>query len=171
MKNFNEIYNELKPKVLGFLIKSTGNVELANDLTSDTMIKIFQNIDKFDQTRSKLSSWAISIAKNVAIDNHRKRKLLTTSISSFVDDEGNEYIQCPSYDTPYSNIVSKQLGEGIDLAFNKLPKIYKDIANLYFKKQLSYSEISDELIKPIGTVKATIHRIRKILQESLSDIN
>jgi len=171
MKNYNEVYRELQPKVLGFLVKFTnGDIELAEDLTSITMEKVLFNLEKYDESKSKMSTWAINIAKNVAIDNTRKRRLKTASIHDYVDDQGNETLQATSSVTPYSEMVSKQIGHGIELALSKLPMNYKDIADLYFKKELSYEEISDELQKPLGTIKASIHRARQLLQESLKSV-
>jgi len=171
MKNFNEVYRKLQPNVLGYLIKFThGDKELAEDLTSITMEKVLFNLDKYDENKSKMTTWAINIAKNVAIDNSRKRRLKTASIHDYVDDQGNETLQATNSVTPYSEIVSKQIGHGIELALSKLPINYKDIANLYFRKQLSYEEISDELQKPLGTIKANIHRARHLLQESLKNV-
>lgn len=168
MKNYNEVYKELNNVVLGYLIKKTRDKELAEDLTSDTLYKVFVNIDKFDEDKANIKTWAVNIANNVLIDHWRKRKLATSSIHDFVDDEGNETIQYSDNTTPFSEMVNKQIGLGIDLAFSKLPTNYQDIANLYFKKQLSYEEISVELDKPLGTIKANIFRVRKMLQEKLT---
>jgi len=171
MKNYNEVYRKLQPVVLGYLIKLTNNRDTAEHLASITMEKVLFNLDKYDESKSKMTTWAINIAKNAAIDESRKRRLTTMSISDFVDEQGNETIQVSNNVTPYSEIVSKQIGHGIDLALSKLPMIYKDIANLYFRKQLSYEEISNELQRPLGTIKAGIHRARLILQDSLKMLN
>lgn len=168
MKNYNNQYKELNEVVLNHLNYQLKDKELAKDLASDTMFKIFTNIDKFDENKANIKTWAINIAKNVLIDHWRKRKLMTASLHDYVDDEGNETIQYTNNVTPHSELVSKQIGIGIDLAFSKLPAIYQDIANLYFKKQLSYEEISTELDKPLGTIKANIFRVRKLLQEKLN---
>lgn len=171
MKNFNQIHNELRPKILGFLIKQLGDIELAKDLTAEAMVKIWNNLDKFDENKSSLNTWAVNVAKNVAIDNYRKRALMTTSIHEFVDDDGNETIKAVSNDTPHTEMVTKEIAMGIDYAMNKLPENYRRVAELFFKGQLSYEEISTDLSMPMGTVKATINRARKQLQSTLVSIN
>jgi RNA polymerase sigma-70 factor (ECF subfamily) len=171
MKKYNEVYNKLQPIVLGYLIKfNHGDIEQAEDQASITMEKVLFNLDKYDEEKSKMTTWAINIAKNVAIDATRKRRLSTLSIHDYVDDQGNETIQEQTSVTPYSEMVSKQIGDGIELALSKLPMNYKDIADMYFKKELSYQEISNELQKPLGTIKANIHRARLLLQESLKNV-
>jgi RNA polymerase sigma-70 factor (ECF subfamily) len=168
MTNFNKLYNELRPYVFNFIRMKTRDSDLAEDLTNDTMLKVYNNLDKFDEEKGKINTWVVRIANNVLIDHWRKKKLNTTSIDEFVDDEGNNTFHGSDNVTPHSEMVNTQIGEGIEMAFGKLPEKYKELADLFFKKQLSYEEISDELNAPLGTIKANIHRTRKILQGYLN---
>lgn len=167
--NFNQIYNEVQPMVLRYLIKLTRNKELAEDLTSEAMVKLWNNLDKFDDNMSSIKTWAISIAKNVSIDHWRKKDVDTTSMSAYVDDNGNEFFSIPVNTTPMSETLNNELGDGIKLAIEKLPMNYKKLADLYFVNQLSYQEITDEMQVPLGTVKGKINRLRSILQCSLKN--
>lgn len=170
MENFNEVYNKYSEDVFNFLNKKLfyKDSELARDLTNDTMLKVYNKLDSFDGDKSSMRTWINTIAKNVLIDYSRKRKLDTTSMSNFVDDEGKPTLDATSETTPLSEIINTQIGESVQLAFNKLPEMYRKYADLFFNKQLSYDEIATELNTPLGSVKSYIFRTRQMLQESLN---
>jgi RNA polymerase sigma-70 factor (ECF subfamily) len=65
---FDEIYNLYGKKVLNLACRLTGNEELAKDLTQDIFVKIFQNLEGF-QNKSQLYTWIYRIAMNHCI-NH-----------------------------------------------------------------------------------------------------
>ena len=167
MKNFNQVHNELRPRVLGYLTKITGDSNLAEDLTNETMVKVWMNFNKFDMDKGSISTWTMRITKNVLTDYWRKRQLDTVSIQGAVDEEGNEYFKLPVAETPHSVVVASELGEGIQLAINSLPKNQKRIADMFFNQELSYEEISIELNKPLGSVKSSLYRAKTMLQESI----
>lgn len=87
MKNFNTFINKLKKKdltALDFLVENYSNIifkvcdgilnnrELSKECTNEVLLKIWNNIDKFNKDKSKFIVWLLTIAKYTAIDKLRK---------------------------------------------------------------------------------------------------
>lgn len=166
MQNFNEIYKQHKPMVLFFATQKLGVVE-AEELTQDVFMKVYNNLHKYDESKAKMSTWIMTFAKNAIIDRYRKVKLETTSIDSFVTEDGKELFQIPTFSNPESTMVDTEKGQSVMNHILNLPKTYKRIANLYFNLEMSYNEIASRMNIPMGTVKAQISRARKLLQQSI----
>lgn len=60
-------------RIFHFLVQMIGNVHTAEDLTQDTFVRAYRNLDRFD-ARYRFSTWLFTLAKRTAIDWMRKQK-------------------------------------------------------------------------------------------------
>ncbi len=129
-----------------------GNKDDASDITQDIFIKIYNNIDKFNENYN-LSSWIMRISKNHCIDYWRKNKKNSSRIT-FEEDLAVEN------ESPEDELIKKSEIENLRKILLRLKPesraliIFRDINNH------SYQEISEFLDIPIGTVKSRINRAR-----------
>lgn len=70
---FAMLFKENYPFLVKYLMKITMNPDLAEELAQETMAKCVQKIHLYNG-QSKFSSWLISIATNLYIDQCRKKK-------------------------------------------------------------------------------------------------
>ena len=73
-KGFSTIYEKYKKRLFGFLIRMTGDRELAEDLMHETFFSALRNANQFDRERNLLS-WFFGIAHKKAIDYFRHAKV------------------------------------------------------------------------------------------------
>lgn len=152
-----ELYLTYKRKINHFLINKYGSENEYSDDVSEILIKIFTNLKKFDQTKSKFDTWVYNIAKNYMIDKSKKKKPQHVSFSSntinsfdFDDDsikygipEPASYLSSPHdiLETSDSlNFISNQLGvENYSMLTMKYMDGYSyDEIALEFKSSESY---------------------------------
>ena len=70
---FDELIRLYYDYVSGFLLKTTENETLCEDLTQETFLKMIRNIERFDPGGSAtFGTWLIAIAKNCYIDHLRR---------------------------------------------------------------------------------------------------
>ncbi|MBO2517961.1 MAG: hypothetical protein CW338_11950 [Clostridiales bacterium] len=69
----NRIYMEYQPKILKYLMYKTNSRDLAEDLCSDVFMKLLKKADSFDETKSSVSTWIYTIARNTLYDYFRTR--------------------------------------------------------------------------------------------------
>ena len=71
---------------------------------------------------------------------------------------------------PAAELLERLGTERVVKALRRLPADYRVLCTLYFMADLSYEEIARVMAYPVGTVRARLHRARKMLQKSLWQI-
>lgn len=155
--SLNKLSSSLKP----FALKLTRDMDDANDLLQDTMVKAFTNKDKFTEG-TNLKAWLYTIMKNTFITNYQRMVRRGT----FVDTTDNlHYIN--SGDILVENGAFGEFAiDDINNAIEKLEEVYKVPFMMHFRG-FKYHEIAEKLNIPIGTVKNRIHIARKLLKGDL----
>jgi len=69
-----EIYNLYYLDVYRFLVCFSGNQNDAEDLTQEVFIRVLKSLTNFNG-KYNLKTWIFSIAKHVAVDHYRKKKV------------------------------------------------------------------------------------------------
>ncbi len=162
---FEELMKIYHKPVFYTIKRLVGNEQDAEDLTLEVFAKIFFNIDMFTPY-SSFSTWLLRVASNYAIDFLRKKRM--ESVSLIVDNEeedGKSLIKTLSTEdlNPEENIIKEQNEEQIRMLLDKLPEDVKKILEMRYFENMRYKEISQQLKIPIGTVKARLHRAKKLL--------
>ncbi|NJL14669.1 MAG: RNA polymerase sigma factor [Microscillaceae bacterium] len=156
--SIDKISQALRP----FALKLTKDVEEANDLLQETLLKAFTNRDKFAEG-TNLKAWLYTIMKNTFITNYQRLVRRNT----FIDTTENlHYINSRENTTEnlaYADFALKDIGEAIE----SLDTAYRTPFMMHFRG-FKYHEIADRLQIPIGTVKNRIHIARKELKTKLS---
>lgn len=156
-KIYEYIWNKYNKRLLYF-IKNNSN-QSPEDLLSEIMIKIFENIDKYDPEYS-LSTWVYTITKNHLINDYKKKKPI------LIHDFDNSDIETSVSDNSFDEKAAQV--ENILKDFS--PEMKEIIFLRYYEKQ-SYNNISKILNIKKGTVKSRLHYAKKILKENLEKNN
>ena len=175
MMTFNEIYKKHYRIVFNVIYKIVKNTLDAEELTSETMIRVHKALPTYREDVSKLSTWIINIAKHAAIDHFRKKKLQTVALESVYCDWVNGE-ESPQTDhlialksdsvNPEEKMIENEVRQVMDANFNLLNKVDQTIATLHYFDGLSYEQVAKEMDMPLGTVKAKIHKARVRLMEA-----
>ena len=157
----NEVTDYYKP-LKGYALKLTRNMDDADDLVQETMLKAFKNDEKFAQG-TNMKGWLYTIMRNIFINNYRR--LVNSQV--FTDDTDNQYYinsaSNTSRNTGESRLILKDIHTAIDSLSDNLKTPFMMSYNGY-----KYEEIAKTLAIPLGTVKIRIHNARLKLKESLS---
>lgn len=146
-----------------YALNFTRDMEDANDLVQDTLLKAITYYNKFKEG-TNLKGWLYTIMKNTFINNYRRVVKMNSLVTK--SDE------IPSANLLYSATRNEAEGKfvmsDISKALNSLPEEYYVPFTRYYTG-FKYHEIADELAIPIGTVKTRIHVARKLLKRKLTD--
>jgi len=164
------LFNKYHPSVLFHYRKMLSDKDMAEDLAIEAFAKAFEKIKTFDSSTAAFSTWLFSLTRNLFIDSLRKKKEEFTQLSEMtVSDEDGHTAEKELFSTEKTadeeiEIAerNKKLAVIIDKTFEDNPHLKKLIEMRYFKG-MSYENISTILDCPIGTVKAHLHRAKKML--------
>jgi len=148
--------------VKGYLLKTTFNQQLTEDLTQETMLKAILNFKTYKQT-AKFSTWLITIATNLYRDYLRKNKNI------IFDEELENKItnQLDSSENPEQILLQKDEFKDIALLLKKLPEEKRMTLILKHYYDYKYEEIAKMMDCPVGTVRSRIHDALRFLRAEL----
>ena len=70
----HSIYETYYPKIYNYAFMQMGDVQAAEDLASDVMLKMIEKVHTFKFKGMPFGAWVFRIARNRLIDLHRRRK-------------------------------------------------------------------------------------------------
>jgi RNA polymerase sigma-70 factor (ECF subfamily) len=163
-----ELVNRYKDKLLNFIFPYFGEIEQAEDIVQDTMIKLYEKKHYYKEI-AKFSTWIYTIARNLANTELRKKSRTKIMYLSQMSNYKKDYDLKSSDPELNKNIENEFLMKEIHAAIDKLPENYKSVIVLRDIQGLDYEQISNIIGVPLGTVKSRINRARLQLQVDLMD--
>lgn len=153
---FAMLFKENYPFLVKYLMKITMNPDIAEDLAQETMAKCVQKIQLYNG-QSKFSTWLISIATNIYIDQCRRKKKekawqgqeeVFRKLKWHFESRNEEWNDCLE-------------------ALGRLPEDVRVPIILKHYYGYSYDEIGDWLKISPGTVKSRVHNGIMVVRREL----
>ncbi|MGL5114410.1 MAG: RNA polymerase sigma factor [Beijerinckiaceae bacterium] len=154
----NELIATL-PRVRRFALSLTGKADEADDLVQATCERALKAQAQWEPG-SRLDAWLFRIAKNLWIDEIRKRRVAGP--------------MTPIEDAPEAasedgrDVAEGRLAlESVTNAMNTLSPEHRQVLSLVCIQEISYKEAAEHLGVPIGTVMSRLARARQALAQKL----
>lgn len=160
-KAFTILYDMYSKNLYGVIYNLIKDREEAEDVLQEVFVKIWKNIDSYNESKGRFFTWILNIARNTAIDklrskgfNNSQKNLSSDNFVHLLDDSNK-----------LTNLIDTI---GIQEFVKKLKPKCIQIINLLFFQGYTQQEASDELEIPLGTVKTQnrncINDLRNFLQ-------
>jgi RNA polymerase sigma-70 factor (ECF subfamily) len=152
------VVRQFSRRIYNLAYRFTNNAESAEDLTQDVFIRVYRSLGQYDPQQGSLSNWLMRLARNLIIDDYRRRRRTPTQGSESIDDHA--YHLTGVGDGPERSLRRDQRRSQVRTAIQKLSPDLRECVILRDIEELSYAEIVDLLKIPEGTVKSRINRGR-----------
>ena len=156
---FAQIYDALVKPVYRYIFYRVEDA-IAEDLTEETFLKVWQNLKKYKKGKYPFSAWVFRIAHNLVVDYYRKNRV-TESISDGLVDP--QEISNPQYQTSI-RLTQVRLRKVI----RRLPPNYQQVIILKYINDLDNKEIAAAIGKSEGAVRTLQFRALERLRTLLS---
>ncbi len=166
-QRYRFLIQQYKNKIYTYSLYMLKNRMDADDVTQEVMIRIWQNIDKFNILAAK--TWIIKTTNNLCIDYLRRRSVAVKrefEIDEFFEDT---YSKNHDSENPYLITHFKMIALKVKETIQRLPENLRSVFVLYEIEEMKYKEISMALDLPINSVKVYLLRARKKLQKELRE--
>ena len=175
-KAFNVLYKKYHDSMLFHFKGLIKDEEDAKELVLEAFMKMNTNLEKFNQETAVFSTWLFKLTQNLFIDRMRKKKedIVPLSDLAFFDEEDYtiEYKIESKDGTPESALIAAERNRKMNDIINTMDnKELSGVIKMRFFEGMSYEEISKATGKPLGTVKAFLHRAKEILKEEFVKAN
>ena len=145
------------PSLRAFAISLCGNVDRADDLVQETLLRALANIDSF-QPGTNMSAWLFTILRNHFRSEYRKRR------REVEDGEGRYAETLTTQPEQYGHVEFREFRE----ALVKLPPDQREALVLVGASGFSYEEAAHICECAVGTIKSRVNRARTRLAELMS---
>ncbi len=157
---FYFLIKRYEPKILRYIRRMTGSKpDKAEDILQEIFLKVYRNLNSFDPTL-KFSSWVYRIAHNEMINQYRKDKQTSGTVSLDDTDEIDLSAKLIYDEDIHKTYVYGETAEAVKKALQSLPVKYRDVLILRYFEDKDYNEISDILRKPPGTIATLLNRAK-----------
>ncbi len=149
-----------KNPLVNYFYRSTGDLHESKDLAQQTFINLYRTRQSYE-ARAKFSTYLFRIARNVFINELRKRACRPSEatdpgeMETSVDDRGD--------------LERSEIEEIFYTALRRMPENQRTAILLLKQQDLSYDEIAEIMDAKVAAVKTWIFRARRILRESLKN--
>jgi RNA polymerase sigma-70 factor, ECF subfamily len=161
--SFGKLYDEYVDQIFRYVYYKVGNFAESQDLTGQTFLKAFENIDSYEQRDVAFSSWLYRIAHNLLVDYFRRE---SKRENVPIED------QPPTPSTrgnPVETVLADLDSERLYRALNKLTHNQREVLVLKFIDNMSNNQVAEIMGISVGAVKSTQKRGLLALNRILSN--
>lgn len=151
-----ELYAGLRLALLAFLRKHTGDAQVAEDLLHDVVIKALVATRDEAQAPRNLTGWLYAVARNAAMDHHRRHR---------PTDELPEELAEPEPDEDDSAVI--ELASCLRTVAERLPGTYRETVIAAELDGLSLLQVAELQGLSLSAVKTRASRGRRLLRQEL----
>ncbi|HTD18845.1 MAG TPA: sigma-70 family RNA polymerase sigma factor [Ktedonobacteraceae bacterium] len=163
---FAVLVERYKDAVQNLAYRMLGNTTEAEDVTQETFVRAYTQLATYKPAH-KFSTWVLSIASHLAIDQLRRRRFLALPLD---DVPFLEWI-VDSGTSPEQSALEGEQQDEIQVYLQRLPSKYRAVIVLRYWYDFSYEEIARTLDLTPALVKARLHRARELLARYMKQLS
>lgn len=156
---FGELYDLFANKIFKFIKLKIQNPEEAEDVLQEVFIKAYKGLGKLKLEDLNFNAWLYRVASNTINDKFRK-KYRTPEIVNI-----DETFDIADKYSLQEEVQVKSDMESLQIVFNKLPELYKQVLELRFIEEMSLEEIAKILNKSNLSIRLIQFRALKKVRE------
>jgi len=158
------LYDQVSPRLYGVAMQVLRDAELAQDALQEAFLQIWRNAGDYRASLSPPLAWLGLIVRSRALDLLRRRKSQRAdrTVPLHRDDPGDGpdlLEQFADADPgPDQRLQQSQLAQSLHHCLAKLDRKQREVVALAYFRDLSHSELAEQLAIPLGTVKSWARR-------------
>jgi RNA polymerase sigma-70 factor (ECF subfamily) len=159
LEAFGELVQRYERRLLGVIRRFIDDLDVADDLTQDTFLRVYQRLDQFDPSR-RFGPWLFQIGVNLALDWHRRRKRRIWG--RLFTDRGGECWPDPGAPDPRQQ---EDLQQEVRHVLQRIPEKYRTVLVLRDLENFTTSDIAAILKRKETTIRWRLAEARNRFKE------
>lgn len=164
-----QLYDRYSTLVYSVALRVLHDQGLAEDMTQEVFLRLWRRPRLYDPSRGRFVSWLMSVARNRAIDEQRRRARRLRE-----EDADGETIQtlqsADRLDDPAAVVALGDERAAVRAAVEQLPPAQRRVIELAYFAGLTQAEIAEQTSTPIGTVKTRVRLAMRKLRDALDQM-
>jgi len=158
---FDKLVVRYHAQVVRVAYRVTRDEHEAHDIAQDAFLRAYRGLGEFDSGRP-FATWILLIARNAAIDSLRRQRRSTAFVSEKTWPR-NDFVN------PEDLALKNEEATLVRTAIASLPERYRLAVELYYLRDMCYTDIATALDVPISTVKTFLFRAKSRLRTNVSE--
>ncbi len=167
---FTTLVEKYKQPVMNLAFRTLRDETEAEDLAQTVFVQAWKSAARYQPT-AKLSTWLFTIARNLCLNEIRRRKRHPAESLDQTRDDADDQPSLQVEDRRSSaapdDLLRGELETKVDEALSALPENQRTALLLCRQEELSYEEIAAVLGCTLSATKSLIHRARETLKARL----
>ena len=170
-RGFDILVRKYEHKVIKLISRYVKDPSEALDVAQEAFLKAYRALPGF-RGESAFYTWlyriSINTAKNYLVSQGRRPP--TTDIELIDAEHYNGNAELRDSNTPESYLLKDEVEKTVVDALESLPDDLRTAITLRELEGLSYEEIAEAMVCPVGTVRSRIFRAREVINSRLSEL-
>ena len=163
------LVNRYQNRLYTFLVRLTGNPQLAEEAVQETLIRSFKKIRSYSPTLGTYKSWLFTIGRNEAMRLMKKEQRQRAGTESFDNEQGWSLRQVDRTAlSPGDTLVKAETRKKLEAAINMLPQAEREVVLLRFVEEMPFREIAKVTNTPLNTALGRMRNGQKRLKDYLA---
>lgn len=163
---FIELYNHFFPRVYKFLLSKTANADIADEIISNTFLKMYEHLREYDSKKAAFSTWLYRIAEN-ELKMYWRSKYRRADHEEEFDEEFNP--AAPEFEEPENKILQTERETQIRRALEKLSERERKIIEMTYWLNYPPRKIAEVLELTPNHVSVILKRAKANLKKFLEE--
>lgn len=158
------LFKRFYSPMLYVCMRYAGSREEAEDMLSEGFLKVFSNLDKYEDTGS-FESWMKRVMINAALDYRRRfsAKVETTELDETMENAATGF--------DVNSAIGKMSADEVVALIQQLPPMTRTVFNRFVFEDFSHREIAEQLNISEGTSAWHVNTARTRLKNEMMNIN
>lgn len=144
-------------RLVRYFIYLLGKRDSVDDLVQETWLRVLERGSSYDG-RSRFEPWLFTIARNLAIDHMRKRRVFSIDSNHSPEQELEALTPVSNAPSPFEQAARTEDAQRLAHSLQMLAPIYREALVLRFQEDLSLQEMAGVIGASVSTVSSRIYR-------------
>lgn len=162
-----ELYRRHRPRVFGYVLRMTGDRDLAEEIFSATFVTFFENLERY-QPCGRLPNYLFRIARSRLMDELQSRNRLRTPLPAPADSSPRTPVSTSL--SPDEAAAAAELAVRVQRALTELADHLREVVILRLYEGLDYAAIAEIAGTSAATVRSRMRYALEALRRSVQPV-
>ncbi len=151
------LYDQCASKLYGLALRVVTRRELAEDVLQEAFLTVWRSAADYRASLSPPMAWLGLIVRSRGLDMLRRRAAERSHLTQELDETLSDTLEGDA-PNPMDTAQASEQAWALHQCLGKLENKQREVVSLAYVRDLSHSELAQQLSLPLGTVKTWIRR-------------
>lgn len=151
------LYRQCAPKMYGLALRVVSHRDWAEDVLQEAFLTIWRSAADYRASLSPPMAWLGLIVRSRGLDMLRRRAAERSHLTQDIDEPLSDSLAHDA-PNPMDTASASEQAWALHQCLDRLDNKQREVVSLAYLRDLSHSELAQQLTLPLGTVKTWIRR-------------